>query len=197
MDFTQDILLENHRALLRPLALTDFEALQPVAATPELWAYTLTRADDPTSLAAYLAEAVQGREQQRRYPFLIFDKQTGQAAGSTSYYNVDAADARLSIGYTWIGADFQRTGLNRACKHLLLRHAFEELGCERVELETDSRNHKSRDAMRRMGATEEGTLRSHRPTQGGLRRDTVIFSIVRPEWEALRQTVFQAYDSRG
>lgn len=198
MDFTQDILLENHRALLRPLALADYDALQPVAATPELWAYTLTRADDPASLRSYLAEAVQGREQQRRYPFLVIDKQAGRAAGSTSYYNIDANEQRLSIGYTWIGTDFQRTGLNRACKYLLLRHAFEVLQCERVELETDARNQKSRDAMRRMGATEEGTLRRHRNTQGGLRRDTVIFSIIRPEWETLRQTVFQACeDSRG
>ncbi|WBO84034.1 GNAT family N-acetyltransferase [Hymenobacter yonginensis] len=195
MDFAKDIVLENHRVLLRPLQTADFEALRPVAATPELWAYTLTRADDPISLAAYLTEAVRGREQQRRYPFLIVDKQTGRAAGSTSYYNLDEADARLSIGYTWVGQEFQRTGLNRAAKHLLLHYAFEVLGCERVELETDSRNHKSQNAMRRMGATEEGTLRSHRRTQGGIRRDTVIFSIIRPEWEQLRRTVFGAFDA--
>ncbi|MBC6699966.1 GNAT family N-acetyltransferase [Hymenobacter puniceus] len=195
MDFTQDILLENHRALLRPLAVTDFEGLRLAAATPALWDYTLTRADDPISLASYLTEAVRGREQQRRYPFLILDKLTGQAAGSTSYYNIDLADAKLSIGYTWIGQDFQRTGLNRACKHLLLHHAFEVLGCERVELETDARNHKSQEAMRRMGATQEGTLRSHRYTQGGIRRDTVVFSIIRPEWETLRRTVFSAFEA--
>ncbi|RSK37546.1 GNAT family N-acetyltransferase [Hymenobacter metallilatus] len=197
MDFSQDIVLENSRVLLRPLALTDFEPLRPVAAAPELWAYTLTRADDPISLARYLTDAVQGRQQQRRYPFLIIDKETNQAAGSTSYYSVDEADARLSIGYTWVGKSFQRSGLNRAAKHALLRHAFDALGCERVELETDARNHTSQNAMRRMGATEEGTLRSHRYTQGGIRRDTVIFSIIRPEWNQLRQTVFQQFDVRG
>lgn len=197
MDFTQDIVLENSRVLLRPLVLTDFEALRPVAAAPALWAYTLTRGDDPISLAQYLADAVQGRQQQRRYPFLIIDKDTNQVAGSTSYYHVDEVEAKLSIGYTWVGQEFQRTGLNRAAKHALLRYAFDVLGCERVELETDSRNHKSQQAMRQMGATEEGTLRSHRYTQGGLRRDTVIFSIVRPEWNTLRQTVFHLFDSRG
>ncbi|MET4105899.1 GNAT family protein [Hymenobacter sp. UYP22] len=197
MDFSQDTVLENSRVLLRPLQLTDFEALRPVAATPELWAYTLTRADDPISLATYLTDAVQGRQQQRRYPFIIIDKATGQAAGSTSYYNVDVADAKLSIGYTWVGEAFHRSGLNRAAKHALLHYAFEVLGCERVELETDSRNHKSQQAMRRMGATEEGTLRSHRRTQGGIRRDTVIFSIIRPEWNHLCQTVFQQFDARG
>ena len=197
MDFAQDILLENNRVLLRPLQTADFEALRPLAAAPALWTYTLTRADDPISLATYLTDAVQGRQQQRRYPFLIIDKETGRPAGSTSYYSVDEADARLSIGYTWVGEEFQRTGLNRAAKHALLRHAFDVLGCERVELETDARNHKSQQAMRRMGATEEGTLRSHRRTQGGIRRDTVIFSIIRPEWNRLRQTVFQQFDGRG
>ena len=193
MDFSQDITLENDRARLQPLTTADYEALQSVATDPELWAYTLTRADDAIGLAAYIAQALEGREQGQRYPFLVIDKQTGLVAGSTSFYNVSEAEARLSIGYTWIGSEFQRTGLNRACKHLLLRYAFEELACERVELETDARNHKSREAMRRMGATEEGTLRSHRWSQGGHRRDTVIFSIIRPEWNKLRQSVFGAF----
>ncbi|MCY7328132.1 MAG: GNAT family N-acetyltransferase, partial [Saprospiraceae bacterium] len=132
-----------------------------------------------------------------RYPFAIIDRETGALAGSTSYYNVAEAEQRLSIGYTWVGTRFQRSGLNRACKHLLLSHAFGALGCERVELETDSRNKKSRAAMAGMGATEEGTLRHHRLTQGGLRRDTVIFSIIRPEWSGLRQTIFQEYEAYG
>ncbi|MBG8554569.1 GNAT family N-acetyltransferase [Hymenobacter guriensis] len=195
MDFSADIILENDRALLRPLVGTDVDLLQEPAADPELWLYTLTRADSRSELEAYVAAALQGRAQARRYPFIIIDKQTGRAAGSTSYYNVVPEEQRLSIGYTWIGTDFQRTGLNRAAKHLLLRYAFDELGCKRVELETDARNYKSQNAMRQMGATEEGTLRSHRPTQGGIRRDTIIFSIIRPEWAALRQTVFGAFDT--
>lgn len=195
MDFAADIILENDRALLRPLALADTDLLQPVAADPELWRYSLTRADSPAELGVYVAAALEARALARRYPFLIIDKQTGQAAGSTSYYNVVAEDQRLSIGYTWVGAAFQRTGLNRACKYLLLRHAFDDLGCERVELETDARNFQSQNAMRAMGATEEGRLRSHRPTQGGIRRDTIIFSILRPEWQQLRHRVFGAFDT--
>lgn len=197
MDFTRPVVLENRRVRLRPLEATDFEALKLVAFDPELWLYTLTRADDAVSLAAYVAVALQGRQQELRYPFAILDRATGELAGSTSYYGVSADEQRLSIGYTWVGREFQRTGLNRAAKHLLLEYAFSELGCERVELETDARNHKSRNAMCRMGATEEGTLRSHRRTQGGLRRDTVIFSVLRPEWEPLRRTVFAEYDERG
>ena len=194
MDFTHDIILENERARLQPLTTADYEAQLPVAADPELWAYTLTRADDAIGLAAYIAQALDGRERGLRYPLLIVDKQTGLAAGSTSFYNISAEEARISIGYTWLGTEFQRTGLNRACKYLLLRYAFDVLGCERVELETDARNTKSREAMRRLGATEEGTLRSHRYTQGGVRRDTVIFSVIRPDWDELRARVFRQTD---
>ncbi|MBC6608239.1 GNAT family N-acetyltransferase [Hymenobacter sp. BT188] len=197
MDFAQDIILENNRAQLRPLTAHDFEGLQPVAFDPDLWQFTLTRGDDRISLAAYIAAAVQGREKEQRYPFVLIDKQTNQVAGSTSYYNIYPDDARLSIGYTWVGTDFQRSGLNRAAKHLLFRHAFDVLGCERVELETDAHNLKSQSAMRRMGATEEGTLRSHRYTQGGRRRDTVIFSVLKPEWHQLRTTTFKDFENHG
>jgi RimJ/RimL family protein N-acetyltransferase len=197
MDFSAHVVLENNRVRLRPLELTDFEALKAVAFDADIWQYTLTRGDDAVSLAAYLRQAVEARQQGLRYPFAIIDRETGELAGSTSYYNVAEADQRLSIGYTWVGSKFQRSGLNRACKHLLLCHAFGQLNCERVELETDSRNHKSRTAMARMGATEEGTLRSHRLTQGGVRRDTVIFSIIRPEWPALRNSTFKEFEARG
>ncbi len=197
MDFSAPIVLENNRVRLRPLDAGDFEALKAVAFDADLWQYTLTRGDDAVSLAAYLRQALEARAQGLRYPFAILDRATGQLAGSTSYYNVAEADQRLSIGYTWVGRAFQRSGLNRACKHLLLSHAFGQLGCERVELETDARNHPSRTAMARMGATEEGTLRSHRLTQGGIRRDTVIFSVIRPEWAALRESVFQQFEVRG
>ena len=197
MDTSQNIVLENSRVRLRPLEATDFEALKLVAFDPEIWRYTLSRADDTVSLAAYIAEAVQQRHEQKRYPFVLIDRETGRLAGSTSYYNINPAYQSLSIGYTFVGADFQRTGLNRAAKHLLLSYAFDQLGYERVELETDSRNHKSQTAMRRMGATEEGTLRNHKPTQGGLRRDTMIFSIIRADWDELRRTTFAEYAARS
>ena len=194
-DFAKNLVLENSRVRLRPLETTDFEPLKAVAFDPTIWRFTVTRADDAVSLAAYLAAAVHDRQAGRRYPFAIIDRATGQIVGSTSYYNFSPEDQRLSIGYSWLGTDFQRSGLNRAAKHLLLCHAFETLDCERVELETDSRNLQSQQAMRRMGATEEGTLRRHRVLQDGYRRDTVIFSIIRPEWEGLRQSVFKEYDA--
>lgn len=197
MDFAVDLVLENARARLRPLELADFDALQAVAADPDIWRYTLAPAFTAPDLRAYLQAALASRAQGLRYPFVVIDRATGRLAGSTSYYHVSPDEQRMSIGYTWLGTDYQQSGLNRACKHLLLGHAFGPLGCERVELETDARNAKSREAMRRMGATEEGTLRSHRHTQGGLRRDTVIFSIIKPEWPTLRQSVFQQFENEA
>lgn len=198
MDFTRCITLENARVRLRPLELTDFEDLKAIAFEPEIWQYLLTPMPrNSVELAAYLTEAVRERETGRRYPFAILDKASGRVVGSTSYGNLALADRRLEIGWTWLGRDYQRTGLNRAAKHLLLKYAFGELGCERVELKTDARNWKSREAMRRMGATEEGILRSHCVLPSGGRRDSVYFSILKPEWDALRLSVFREFDARG
>ncbi|RTQ47437.1 N-acetyltransferase [Hymenobacter gummosus] len=199
MDCTRPITLENNRARLRPLEASDFEALKLIAFDADIWRYTLSPApQDNVGLAAYLSQALKDRTEGRRYPFAIIDLATGQLAGCTSYGSFAPTERRLEIGWTWLGKDFQRTGLNRAAKHLLLQYAFGELGCERVELKTDARNYQSQEAMRRMGAVQEGTLRSHCYTQGGRRRDTVYFSVLRPEWEQLRQTVFQQFqDARG
>ncbi|SHI41269.1 Protein N-acetyltransferase, RimJ/RimL family [Hymenobacter daecheongensis DSM 21074] len=198
MDCSRCITLENARVRLRPLEASDFDDLKAVIFDPEIWRFTTTpNPGDAVGLAAYLTQAAHDRAQHRRYPFAIIDRTSGRVVGSTSYGSFALEDKRLEIGWTWLGRDFQRTGLNRAVKHLLLKYAFGELGCERVELKTDALNWQSREAMRRMGATEEGTLRSHMPTQGGRRRDSVYFSILKPEWDVLRKTVFQEFDARG
>jgi len=198
MDCSRCITLENARVRLRPLDVTDFEALKAIAFDPEIWQWMTTPAPkNSVDLAAYLADAIAARNAGLRYPFAIIDRETGRLVGSTSYCSFAPKDRRLEIGWTWLGREFQRTGINRAAKHLLLSYAFGELGCERVELKTDARNKRSQEAMRRIGATEEGTLRSHLITQGGVRRDSVYFSILKPEWDELRQTVFREYDARG
>lgn len=198
MDCSRCITLENARVRLRPLEATDFEALKAIAFEPEVWRFMPTpMPKNSVELAAYVAQSLKERTTGKRYPFAIIDRATNQVVGSTSYMNIVPEEKRVEIGATWLGKPFQRTGVNRAAKHLLLKYAFGELGCDRVELKTDSRNWQSREAMRRMGAVEEGTLRSHMFTQGGLRRDTVYFSILKPEWDELRLTVFREYDARG
>lgn len=198
MDCSRCITLENSRVRLRPLDAADFEALKQIAFDDDIWRYMSTPApQDNVALAAYLSQALQDREAGRRYPFAIVDLASGRVVGSTSYGSFAMPDRRLEIGWTWLGNEFQRTGINRAAKHLLLKYAFGELGCERVELKTDALNHRSREAMRRMGATEEGTLRSHMLMPGGRRRDSVYYSILKSEWDRLRQSVFREFDGRG
>ena len=199
MDCSRDITLENSRVRLRPLEAADFEALKAIAFEPAIWRYSSTPTPrNNVELAAYLAQALKAREQHQRYPFVIIDRETGQLAGCTSYGSLAVRpDRRLEIGWTWLGRAFQRTGINRAAKHLLLHYAFGELGCEQVELKTDALNRQSREAIVRLGATEEGTLRSHMLMPDGRRRDTVYYSILRPEWDELRQTVFFEFDARG
>ncbi|RYU81071.1 GNAT family N-acetyltransferase [Hymenobacter persicinus] len=198
MDCSRCITLENSRVRLRPLEPTDFEELKRIIFDAELWKFSsLPAPADALGLAAYLNKAVQDRAQGTRYAFAIIDRETGRVVGSTSYGSFSPPDRRLEIGWTWLGTDFQRTGLNRAAKHLLLKYAFGELGCERVELKADALNLKSREAMRRMGATEEGILRSHMVMPGGRRRDSVYYSILKSEWEGLRLSVFHEFDGRG
>ena len=130
------------------------------------------------------------RDRHIRYPFLIFDKQQQQYAGSTSFGNISNPNARIEIGWTWIGTNFQRTGLNRANKFLMLQYAFETLGFERVELKTDGRNLQSRTAMEKIGATPEGILRSHTVMSDGYRRDTHYYSILKSEWHKIKRDIF-------
>ena len=129
-------------------------------------------------MAAYIAVALAERAAGRALPFAIIDKATGQAIGSTRYVAIEPAHRRVEIGWTWLGRSWQRTAANTEAKYLLLRHAFETLGCIRVELKTDALNERSRAAIRRIGAREEGTLRSHMITASGRIRDTVYYSIL-------------------
>jgi len=190
MNFEQIPALEDASVLLRPFAMADAPALEAIAFDKEIWRYMITRISSPPELEAWVQAVRDGYRQGTRYTFMIVDKATGLLAGSTSYMNISLPDKRLEIGATWLGHEHRGTGLNRHCKFLLLRYAFEALGMERVELKADALNTRSRKAMLKIGATEEGILRSHTLMHDGRRRDTVYYSILRPEWESIRQTVF-------
>ena len=192
--FAKDIILENSRVLLRPLALHDSENLLSIAtAQTDLVQFSPYQIHTPVLLANYIETSLQEREKRFRYPFAVLDKKAQAWAGSTSFANVSNKDRRLEIGWTFIGKSFQATGLNRACKALLLSYAFDELEFERVEFKTDARNHASRTAIEKIGGVYEGALRSHTLMLDGFRRDTVYYSILRNEWPALRQTVFKEW----
>ena len=124
-------------------------------------------------------------------PFTILENGRGRAVGSTRYLNIRPEHRSLEIGWTWLGRDWQRTALNTETKLLLLTHAFEQLGCVRVEFKTDLRNERSQKALQRMGATREGVLRNHMIVQGTYVRDSVYYSVIDQDWPAVKQQLLK------
>ena len=191
-NFSTDFTLENNRVQLRPLVKTDIALLLPFSLKePSLWKYSITSAAGEEALTSYVESALALRETEKGYPFLVYDKQHQLVAGCTRFYGMDFYHNTLSLGYTWYGEKFQRTGLNRNCKLLLLTYAFEELKMERVEFRADARNNRSIEAMKAIGCTLEGTLRNNCTADIG-RRDSVVLSILKEEWEAgLKQKLIE------
>lgn len=182
--FWKDYTLENDRAKLIPLTESHVEELLTFSLNESnLWEYSLIGAAGEENLKKYILSAVKAREDCMAYPFVVYDKQVGRFAGTTRFYDVSIAQKTLSLGFTWYGVDFQGTGLNKACKYLLLEFAFEHMGMERVEFRADARNKKSVVAMQSIGCTVEGVLRSNGIGNDGQRRDSVVLSILKREWE--------------
>lgn len=180
----ENIILENEHVMLRPLQNDDITHLQHYVVTePEIWKYSLMQIGTLKDLEKYIASAVENREQQKEYPFIVFDKVRNKYAGSTRYYDIQMHYKTLQIGFTWYGKEFQGTLVNKNCKLLMLQYAFETLLMERVEFKADNRNQRSINAMQSIGCTVEGVLRSHLPTIEGGRRDSIVLSILKHEWE--------------
>jgi RimJ/RimL family protein N-acetyltransferase len=183
-DFSQHIILEDERVKLRRLELSDFEHLVDFALTePEIWKYSLIQAAGDEGLKNYLNLALEARDAKKEYPFIVFDKQLNKYAGSTRFYDIQLSNNSLQLGYTWYGKEFQGTGLNKHCKFLLLEFAFEAMGIERVEFRADNDNEKSIAAMKSIGCKVEGVLRSNGLKPDGSRRDSIVLSILKDEWE--------------
>ncbi len=180
---TQDISLENETVLLRRLKADDYQYLEKfVLFEPEIWEFSLVSLTDMKELKQYIDTALKLYAQGTEYPFIVFDKQSEQYAGCTRFYDIQTTNKTLQLGYTWYGKDFQGTGLNKNCKLLLLQFAFEELQMERVEFKVDNRNKKSIAALKSIGCTQEGILRSHLLLSNGERRDSIVLSILKKEW---------------
>lgn len=175
------ITLVGKHVRLEPLTAGHLDALCAVGLEPSLWEIANVRVDTREAMAAYIAAAA-GPSQQA---FAVVHLASGRVAGSTRYMNAEPAHKRVEIGSTWYGIEFQRTAVNTECKFLLLRHAFEEMGLNRVELKTDLRNLRSQRAMERIGAQREGVLRKHMIVPGHV-RDTVYYSILSDEWPQIR-----------
>ena len=186
--FDEKITLENDRVLIEPLQIGDEDKLLKIAITERtLLQYSPVEIHSQELLEKYIANWVKQREEKSRYPFIIYDKVNKAFAGSTSFMNISNANDRLEIGSTWIAKDFQRTGLNRNCKFLLLEYVFEKLGVVRVEFLTDERNLASRTAIEKIGGKYEGIIRKHVLMTNGWRRNSVCYSILDEEWPEVKK----------
>jgi RimJ/RimL family protein N-acetyltransferase len=178
-----DLILEDSRALLRPLQMEDWGHLLSISENePENWEFGLENASGKDNLQEYIRNAIQAKSQNSGFPFIIFDKNSQTFAGSSRYYLMNATHRRLAIGYSWIGNNYKKTGLNTHVKYLMLSYAFEKLEMERVEFMADALNENSIRSIQALGAVYEGTLRSHALRPDGKRRDTSVFSIIKKEW---------------
>jgi N-acetyltransferase len=184
---TEPITLKGTHVHLVPLEEAHIDALIDVAADPELWRWTNAVVRTREDLAEYFGEAMRWREQGTALPFATIRASDGKAIGSTRFGNMDEANRRVEIGWTWLGTAYQRTAANTEAKLLMLTHAFEQLNCIRVELKTDELNEKSRRAMERIGAKPEGVLRNHMIAWGGRVRSTIYYSILAEEWPDVKQ----------
>jgi RimJ/RimL family protein N-acetyltransferase len=157
-----------------------------VAADPDIWRWIFPPGITAEQLRDFIELAVAWQKAGTALPFATVDKASGKPVGSTRFANIERAHRRMEIGWTWIAPPWQRTAVNTEAKYLMLRHAFETLGCIRVELKTDSLNERSRKAIARVGAKEEGTFRNHMIVANGRYRHTVYFSIIDSEWPAVK-----------
>lgn len=178
--------LEGEYVRLEPLTLGHLDALCVIGLDPELWRWEAIRKRSREDMQAYIHKALDEWQCGVSLPFATLFMGTGQVIGSTRYLNMDLANRRVEIGATWIGRPWQRTAVNTEAKYLMLRYAFEVLGCFRVELKTDVLNERSRRAILRLGAKEEGVLRRHVVTDTGRVRDTVYYSILDHEWSSVK-----------
>ena len=179
------LVLEGTDVRLEPLTLAHLDALCNVGLDEEVWRWSPTPVRSRQEMRVYVEAALEGQARGTMLPFVTVERAGRRVVGSTRYGNINLAHRRVEIGWTWVARPWQRTSVNTEAKWLMLRHAFEQLKCQRVELKTDALNNRSRQAILRLGAKEEGTLRKHMVTAIGRPRDTVYFSITDDEWPSV------------
>ena len=180
------ITLSGARVRLEPMTEGHIDALARVGLDSEIWRWGIAPLTTREDMREYVEQALEDRQRRVSLPFVIIAQPSDEVVGSTRYGNVDLANRRLEIGWTWLTPRCQRTAINTEAKLLLLTHAFERLCVHRVELKTDALNQRSRAAILRIGAVEEGTFRKHIVTASGRVRDSVYYSILDTEWPAVK-----------
>lgn len=187
--------LENERVLLRPLDLSNYEKLIPIASQEKLVQHSPSAIETPESLRHYVEIALKQLHEGTAIPFIIYDKQHSTVAGCTRYMNINYKNKVLHIGSTWIGRQFQGTGLNGHMKYVLLEYAFGPMDFEKVEFRIDERNVRSRKAVEKLGCTLEGILRKDVYLLDGFKRNTCCYGILREDWNQVKEQRFKHYSA--
>lgn len=180
------VVLEGRHVRLEPMALHHLDALCEIGLDEDIWRWIPFQIRTRDDMLGYIKTALKLQADGTALPFATVDRGTDRVAGSTRYMNIDKPNRHVEIGSTWIGRPWQRTAVNTEAKYLMLRHAFEQLGCHRVELKTDVLNERSRNAILRIGAKHEGVFRKHVVCDSGRVRDSAWFSIIDTEWPEVK-----------
>lgn len=189
-----DLILHSDNFTLRPLSIMDLEALYKLTGDFEMWTYFTSDLSDFNVLTEWVKDAIEEARQNKRVAFVSLDKKTGSVIGSTSFGNISIRDKRIEIGWTWISKEYQGKGANREIKTAMLEYCFENLNFERVEFKTDVLNLPARKALLKLGAIEEGILRSHTLMTHGRRRDTIYYSVLKKEWPLVKARLLAMQD---
>ena len=181
------VTLEGHGVRLEPLAPTHRDGLAAAASDGRLWELWYTFVPEPGQTEAYIADALAGQRAGQMLPWAVRELSTGTIAGSTRFHDIVPSIDRLEIGYTWYASRWQRSHVNTACKLVLLTHGFETLGCRVVGFRTDNFNFASQKAIEALGARNDGVIRHHQVRRDGSVRDSVMYSILAPEWPDVKR----------
>jgi RimJ/RimL family protein N-acetyltransferase len=185
-DWLEPVTLEGRIVRLEPLSLDHVPGLAEVGLDPAIWRWTIARPQSVEDLRHWAATTIAARDAGTELPFATIEIATGRPIGSSRYLNIAMEHRRLEIGWTWLAPAWQRSGANREAKLLMLSHAFETLGCRRVEFKTDSNNEPSRTALLGIGATFEGIFRKHMVMPGDGVRHSAWYSVIDEEWPAVK-----------
>ncbi|WP_289138787.1 GNAT family N-acetyltransferase [uncultured Brevibacillus sp.] len=181
------VTLEGKLVRLEPMSLEHINGLWEAGKFEQIWSYMSIVMNTPEDTRSFVEQALQNQREGTELPFVIISQETGRIIGSTRFLGISRKDRGLEIGFTWLTPSVWKTAVNTECKWLLLRYCFEELGCIRVQLKTDSRNLNSQRAIKRIGGIYEGVLRNHMVMRDGYIRDSVYFSFIDKEWQAAKE----------
>lgn len=187
----ENIVLVNEVVTLRTMELTDIDAIFEAGNFSEIWTHLAATIESREDAAYFVEQSLLNQKLGKEHPFVIIDNKTNRIIGGTKLMDLDTTHMRISLGFSWLSPTYWRSPINSNCKYLLMQYCFEVLQVNRVQIQADERNIRSRNAIARIGATQEGIFRDHMIRKDGTPRNTVIFSVIRPEWPMVKMHMEQ------